>query len=141
MVGRGVVGGVKKTDSEWKAVLTPEQFRILREKGTERPFSGEYVETTEPGIYRCAACGNALFEADAKFDAHCGWPSFDDVIEQGNVNLHRDVSHFMVRTEVTCAACDGHLGHVFDDGPTQTGLRYCINSISIDLDRSAQNAE
>jgi methionine-R-sulfoxide reductase len=135
------VGGVKRTENEWKAVLSPEQFRVLREKGTEYPFTGKYVNTTDEGVYRCAACGHELFSSNAKFDAHCGWPSFDDVVDAGNVDLHRDVSHFMIRTEVTCANCGGHLGHLFDDGPTETGLRYCINSVSIEFDGASEVAE
>jgi peptide-methionine (R)-S-oxide reductase len=121
---------VVKTDEEWKKELTPEQFYILRQKGTERPFTGKLLNHKEDGLYTCAACGNELFKSDQKFDSHCGWPSFDDQIE-GAINTHRDTSHGMIRTEITCARCDGHLGHIFDDGPTETGLRYCVNSISI----------
>lgn len=120
-----------KTDAEWKASLTPEQYRILREKGTELPFSGEYVKTTEEGTYYCAACGNELFTSESKFDAHCGWPSFDRAAQKDAVEESVDTSHGMVRTEITCSTCGGHLGHVFDDGPTETGARYCINSVAL----------
>lgn len=121
---------VVKTEEEWKKELTPEQFHILRQKGTERPFTGELLNHKEDGLYTCAACGNELFKSEQKFDSHCGWPSFDDQIE-GAINMTKDSSHGMIRTEITCARCDGHLGHIFDDGPTATGLRYCVNSISI----------
>ena len=132
---------MKRTENEWKAVLSPEQFHVLREKGTERPFTGKYVYTTDDGVYCCAACGHELFRSSAKFDNHCGWPSFDDVISEEQVKLRKDFSHFMVRTEVTCANCDGHLGHLFDDGPTATGLRYCINSVSLALEKPTELAD
>ncbi|KGO89857.1 peptide-methionine (R)-S-oxide reductase MsrB [Flavobacterium suncheonense] len=120
-----------KTENEWKARLTPEQYEVLREKGTERPFTGEYWKHFEKGMYVCAACGNPLFTSDAKFDSECGWPSFDQAIK-GSVNYHNDSSFGMERIEVTCAKCGGHLGHVFDDGPVQTtGKRFCTNSVSI----------
>ncbi|WP_298145667.1 peptide-methionine (R)-S-oxide reductase MsrB [Flavobacterium sp.] len=120
-----------KTDAEWQKVLTPEQYEVLREKGTERPFTGVYVDHFEKGHYACAACGNVLFTSDSKFKSDCGWPSFDQAIK-GSVKYTQDTSFGMVRTEVTCAKCDGHLGHVFDDGPTDTtGKRFCTNSISI----------
>jgi len=119
------------TEKDWKEKLTPEEYYILREKGTERPFSGKYNNFFEKGYYVCAACGNKLFNSDAKFDSSCGWPSFDQAIE-GSVIYTKDTSHGMIRTEVTCAKCDGHLGHVFDDGPKDTtGNRYCMNSVSI----------
>lgn len=124
---------VIKTDLEWQKILTPEQYHVLREKGTEAPFTGKLLKNTETGVYTCAACGNELFTSDMKFDSHCGWPSFDKEIAGGKINTHTDVSHGMVRTEITCAKCGGHLGHLFDDGPTETGMRYCVNSLSIDF--------
>ncbi|MEW5675211.1 peptide-methionine (R)-S-oxide reductase MsrB [Flavobacterium enshiense] len=120
-----------KTEAEWKAKLTPEQYEVLREKGTERPFTGEYWKHFEKGMYACAACNNPLFNSDAKFDSDCGWPSFDQAIK-GSVKYHDDSSFGMERIEVTCAKCGGHLGHVFDDGPMETtGKRFCTNSVSI----------
>ena len=122
---------VVKTDEEWKKVLSPEQFNVLREKGTEMPFTGKYYLHKEKGIYICAACGEELFRSDKKFDAGCGWPSFSDVLDSSKVVYTKDKTAGMMRTEITCAKCGGHLGHVFDDGPAPTGLRYCINSVSI----------
>jgi len=122
---------IRKSDEEWRRSLTPEQYRVLREKGTERPFTGQYAETKTPGVYLCAACGLELFGAEAKFDSGCGWPSFFDPLNKEHVEEHEDRSHGMTRTEVTCSRCGGHLGHVFPDGPTPTGLRYCINSASL----------
>jgi len=124
---------VVKTEEEWRKFLTPEQYEVLREKGTERPFTGKLLQNKETGIYTCAGCGNELFTSDMKFDAHCGWPSFDKEIEGGKIKTHTDHSHGMVRTEIACAKCGGHLGHLFDDGPTATGLRYCVNSLSLDF--------
>ena len=120
-------------DARWRDQLTPEQYRVLREKGTEMPFTGEYVHTKDDGVYRCAACGSELFSSDAKFDSGTGWPSFTDPAVAENVELHADNSHFMRRTEVTCAHCGGHLGHVFPDGPNGCD-RYCINSVALSLD-------
>lgn len=125
---------IQKSDAEWHAELTPEQYRVLRQKGTERPFTGQYVHEKTPGVYTCAACGQELFSSGTKFESGSGWPSFWDVVEQGNVELKTDRSLFMERTEVVCSRCGGHLGHVFDDGPRdQTGLRYCINSAALKL--------
>jgi peptide-methionine (R)-S-oxide reductase len=125
---------VEKTERDWREELTPLQYEVLREKGTEPPFSGGYVHTKDDGIYRCAGCGTELFSSSAKFDSGTGWPSFTEPGVAENIELHDDRSLFMRRTEVTCAACGGHLGHVFDDGPG--GQRYCINSASLDLDRN-----
>ena len=123
-----------RDDSYWKDKLSSDEFHVLREKGTERAFTGEYWNCDDAGIYRCRACGEPLFESDKKFDAGCGWPSFDRPLENTALEEIRDTSNGMIRTEVTCRKCGGHLGHVFPDGPTDTGLRYCINSLSIKLD-------
>ena len=125
---------INKTEAEWRQQLTPEQYHILREKGTERAFTGEYTNTKTPGTYLCAACGQELFASDSKFDSHCGWPSYYEPLKEGAIDEHEDRSYGMSRTEVTCSRCGGHLGHVFPDGPHPTGLRYCINSASINLD-------
>ena len=124
----------KTTDEDWCAKLSPEQFHVLREKGTERAFTGEYDKHFAEGEYVCAGCGAKLFESGAKYNSGCGWPAFTKPAEGGSVDEHRDTTHGMIRTEVTCSNCDGHLGHVFPDGPKEEGgLRYCINSASIDF--------
>ena len=126
----------RRSDAEWRARLTPEQYRVLRESGTEPPFSGELLGNKERGMYRCAACGEPLFESATKYDSGSGWPSFTAPVGRDNIEEVSDNSHGMSRVEVRCARCEGHLGHVFPDGPGPTGLRYCINSASLEFDRA-----
>lgn len=126
---------LQKSEEEWKRELGPEQYRILREKGTERPFTGVYWNEHADGVYRCAGCGEALFDASTKFESGSGWPSFYAALDRSKVQEHEDTSHGMRRVEVTCARCGGHLGHLFPDGPRPTGMRYCINSASLQLDK------
>ncbi|MEZ4911669.1 MAG: bifunctional methionine sulfoxide reductase B/A protein [Saprospiraceae bacterium] len=125
---------VTLAEAEWKSKLTPSQYYILREKGTEKPFSGEFVFSKDKGVYKCAGCGESLFTDEMKFESHCGWPSFDSEISGGKIVQTEDNSHGMRRIEITCASCGGHLGHIFDDGPTQTGLRYCVNSLALSFE-------
>jgi peptide-methionine (R)-S-oxide reductase len=128
-------------DKEWRARLTPEQYRILRQAGTEAPWTGELLDKKDPGTFRCAGCGEPLFDSKAKFDSGSGWPSFTRPAAPESVHEHRDQSHGMVRTEVRCASCEGHLGHVFPDGPGPEGLRYCINSAALKFDESGDSRD
>ena len=124
-----------RSESEWKAILTPEEYNVLRKKGTEPPFTGKFVDNKDDGVYLCAGCGNPLFNSDKKFDSGSGWPSFWAVISEDRINLRLDSSIGMIRTEVLCSVCGGHLGHVFNDGPKPTGLRYCINSVALKFEK------
>jgi peptide-methionine (R)-S-oxide reductase len=132
-----MVDKVEKSDEEWQAQLSPEQYEVLRNKGTERAFTGKLLENKDTGMYVCGACGAPLFDSATKFDSGSGWPSFWEPASDDRVETHEDTSHGMRRIEVTCAACGGHLGHVFPDGPEPTGLRYCINSLSLDFEPTA----
>jgi peptide-methionine (R)-S-oxide reductase len=129
---------IAMTDQEWQAQLTPEQYQVMRRKGTERPFTGEYYKTKDKGIYRCAACGTALFSSDTKFESGSGWPSFWAPVDEDSVQIEEDHSHGMHRVEVLCATCAAHLGHVFEDGPQPTGQRFCMNSIALRLDTAGE---
>jgi peptide-methionine (R)-S-oxide reductase len=129
---------IEKSDEEWRRSLTPEQYQVLRQKGTERPFTGEYEKTKEKGTYVCAACGNPLFSSETKYESGSGWPSFYQPLSGESVATETDRSHFMERTEVVCSRCGGHLGHVFDDGPQPTGERYCMNSVALKLEKEGE---
>ena len=128
---------IPRSEDEWRVRLDPDRFRVLREGATERPFSGAYVDEKRTGTYRCAGCGSELFSSDAKYDSRSGWPSFYEALDPSKIEERTDTSHGMVRTEIVCAACGGHLGHLFPDGPAPTGLRYCVNSLSLELDPEA----
>ena len=135
---KAMTTNIEKTDEQWREQLTPEQYEVLRRKGTEPPFTGRYVHSKEDGIYRCAGCGADLFSSDTKFESGTGWPSFYEPAENANIELVSDTTHGMVRTEVVCGRCGGHLGHVFPDGPAPTGQRFCMNSCALELDPSAK---
>ncbi len=132
---------IEKSDEEWKKVLTPEQYHVLRQKGTEKPFSGNLYYNKERGVYTCAACGQELFSSDTKFESGTGWPSFYDVVSSDRVRLKEDNSNFMNRIEIVCSRCGGHLGHVFEDGPAPTGKRYCINSVSLNFKKEGKRGK
>lgn len=133
--GNVIVDKLERSEGEWKKLLSPEQYYILREKGTERPGTGDFLHHKDIGTYTCAGCGLALFKSDGKFDSGCGWPSFFEPLEGAHITETIDTSHNMVRTEITCSRCGGHLGHVFNDGPAPTGLRYCVNSVAIEFEK------
>ncbi len=130
------MGKIKKLEEEWKKILSEKQYHILREKGTETPFTGNLLENKEKGIYKCVACGNELYSSEAKYDSESGWPSFYEPISKEAINLEKDISHGMIRSEVKCQKCDSHLGHIFSDGPKPSGQRYCINSVAMKFNKA-----